>query len=178
MPRKQPQLNRPAYEHPLALDDIQKMIKEDLFDFLINGELKNFPFGSPKSLILEKLGNSPDDYGDDESSYFTFDNTEFYFFHRNLDTPRLMGIVILPWPMGVDGNWDVNYRWLNEELNYAKSQELLKEENIDFQEAIINKDDHVLVTKGEVVFYFFEEDGKLNKIGRFIDIAQLEKYVV
>ena len=154
------------------------MIKEDLFDFLNNGELKNFPFGSPKSLILDELGNNPDNYDDEESSYFKFDNTEFYFFHRNLDTPRLIGIVILPWPVGVDGNWEVNYRWLDKELKYSQTQQLLDQENIDFQETVVNEDDRVLITKSGVIFFFFEEDGKLNKIGRFIDIAQLEKYVV
>ncbi len=154
------------------------MIKEDLFDFLISGELKNFHFGSPKSLIIDELGSNPDNYDDEESSYFKFDNIEFYFFHRNLDTPRLIGIVILPWPVGVDGNWDVNYRWLNEELNYSQTQQILNQENIDFQEILVNEDDRALITKSGVIFFFFKEDGKLNKIGRFINIDQLEKYAV
>lgn len=150
------------------------MINEDFEDFINTGGLKHFPFGITKSKVLELLGNSSEDFNNAESSMVRYDRTEFYFYHPNPDEGLLDGIVILPFSIADEGNLEMDYRWLNEELNYEQVKKRLVENKVDFEETTHNSNDKIMKTKKGVIFFFFEEDMKINKVGRFVNPKDLK----
>ena len=154
------------------------MIREDIIAFLKTGELIHFPYGMEKALLIKLLGQPDEEIEDDESSMLKYDQTEFYFYKGYKDSNCLAGILIQPIPIAASRrNLDMDYRWLDKSLDYQQTIALLTEEGITYKESSTGRHEQhkIIITSGEVTFFFFNDPNRINKVGRFLPMEEFEQ---
>ncbi len=154
------------------------MIKEDFVTFLKTGKLVHFPYGMEKLAVIRLLGKPDEEIEDDESSMLKYDQTEFYFYKGYKDSSCLAGILIQPIPIAASRrNLDMDYLWLDKTLDYQQTIALLLEEGISFKESSTGRQEQhkIIITSGEVTFFFFNDPNRINKVGRFIPMEEFEQ---
>lgn len=146
------------------------MIVEDLAHFLKFGALKHFPFGTPKKLILQQLGQTVDRIENKNTSLLKYGRTEFYFEGTNSKEMTLNGVMIQPVTAPSDSlNLEMDCDWLESEKTLAQTAAMLDERGIETTKEVAQYDDsEMLVTTGNVQVLFFEEDGTICKAGKFV----------
>ena len=150
------------------------MTTEDIIEFLRNGELSNFPFGTDLDKITNDLG---DNLGwtvqlsrkDKRPALIKYDMTEFYF--DDQDTQKLCGVRVTYSQSADKKGLEMNYSDLRRQLSYDETKNFLSGSNIPFEEATSEYDGEtrvrVIRTLGQVTFYFLD-DNSLDKFGRFL----------
>lgn len=154
------------------------MIKEDFISFLKSGKLSHFPYGMEKVSVTNMLGKPEEEIEDDESSMIKYDQTEFYFYKGNKDSNCLAGILIQPIPIAASRrNLDMDYGWLSKTLDYNQIIKHLLDERISFKESSTGRHEQykIIITAGEVTFFFFNDPNRINKVGRFIPMDEFEQ---
>lgn len=148
------------------------MVKENIIDFLRTGELTNFPFGSDRQTILDKLGNNPDwivtiSKKDKRPALIKYDQTEFYF--NRQDNQRLYGVQVTYSQPADKKGLHMEYGDLRQALDYGQTKDFLTRNNVPFIETSSDFDTgtQVIKTQGQVSF-FFSDENRLEKFGRFI----------
>lgn len=154
------------------------MIKEDFVTFLKTGKLVHFPYGMEKMAVIRLLGKPDEEIENDESSMLKYDRTEFYFYKGDKDSNCLAGILIQPIPIAASRrNLDMEYGWLDKTLDYRQTIDHLTKEGIAFKESSTGRHEQhkILITTGEVTFFFFNDPNRINKVGRFLPMEEFEQ---
>lgn len=141
------------------------MKTEDLIDFIRNGCLQNFPFGTTQDQIISDLGETDSwiqiSRMDRRKALLKYDRTEFYFDDKIPQS--LNGIMITSSRPSSRFGLIMNYHGIDNSTDFDSIMNILHESNIQFG----IKDQETIRTANGVELYFFE-DNYLDRLGKFV----------
>ena len=150
------------------------MIKEDILHFLRHGQLAHVKMGMSLKEVEHLLGQNPGwkvpiSRKDKRPSLIKYDQTEFYFGHEEIQA--LYGIQITYSQPASSQKLLMDYRELVKAPARNGLKDFLTSYKIPFQEKTSPYDplDQIFALETDILF-FFDEDGKLQKFGRFLQV--------
>lgn len=155
------------------------MVKEHIISFLRTGQLENFPFGTYLETVLVTLGDNKEfavaiSKKDKRCALVKYDCIEFYF--TTEEKQRLYGVQATYSLPAEPKGLLVDYAALLNPLNINQTKQFLNQHNISFFSAVHGSaeyDGQLSTTEG--VTFYFDDNGQLEKFGRFIKKGELPK---